>query len=341
MVNWKFDNPAGVAAIGECMIERRDQEMDMPEEGTDPRLQHAGACFKSVPDMSRRFSGDTLNTLTYMARLLDRGRAELFYITAVGMDAGSAAMLAAWEAEGINTAFVRRFRDRLPGSYTIVTGQDGERHFSYDRDESAARDLFRDDYAASLSNSLKGLALFYLSGITVAILPPHDREKLLNLLQTLRRAGVIIVYDPNYRAALWGSPGEARDWAGRVYRETHVAMPGFDDEKALFGDATPEHACNRLADLGIAEVIMKNGSSPCLVAAGKGIVHFPVTVQERVVDTTAAGDSFNAGYISSRLSGHDVAASVRAGQTLAGRVIQHHGAIIPRDDTPPLYRIIG
>ena len=340
MVNWKCDNPARVAAIGECMIERREIGTD-PGTGTDPHLQHAGACFKSVPDVPGKFSGDTLNTLTYMARLLDRGRAELFYITAVGMDAGSAAMLAAWDAEGINTAFVRRLRDKLPGSYTIATGQDGERRFSYDRDESAVRDLFRNDYAASLSTSLKGLSLLYLSGITVAILPPHDREKLLNLLQTLRRESVIIVYDPNYRVALWGSPGEARDWAGRVYHETDVAMPGFDDEKALFGDATPEHACNRLADLGITEVIMKNGSSPCLVATGQDIAYFPVTVQDRVVDTTAAGDSFNAGYISSRLCGHDVAASVRAGQALAGRVIQHPGAIIPRDDTPPLYRIIG
>ena len=339
MVNWKCDNPARVAAIGECMIERREIGTD-PGTGTDPRLQHAGACLKSVPDIFGKFSGDTLNTLTYMARLLDRGRAELFYITAVGMDAGSAAMLAAWEAEGINTAFVRRLRDKFPGSYTISTAQDGERRFSYDRNESAARDLFRDDYAASLSTSLKDLTLFYLSGITVAILPPHDREKLLNLLRTLRRAGAKIVYDPNYRAALWASSAEARDWAGRVYHETDVAMPGFDDEKALFDDATPEHACKRLADLGIAEVIMKNGSSPCLVAAGQDIIHFPVTVQERVIDTTAAGDSFNAGYISSRLCGHDIAASVRAGQALAGRVIQRPGAVIPRDDTPPLYRII-
>ena len=320
VIDWNCDGAAGIAAMGECMVEHRSS---------------------AERDATPAFSGDTLNTLTYMARLLDLGRAELFYITAVGMDGGSAAMLAAWEAEGINTAFVRRLRDRLPGSYTIVTGQDGERRFSYDRDESAARDLFRDDYAASLSTSLKDLTLFYLSGITAAILPPHDREKLLDLLQTLRRAGVIIVYDPNYRAALWASPAEAREWTGRVYHETDVAMPGFDDEKALFDDATPEHACNRLADLGITEVIMKNGSSPCLVTTGESIAHFPVTVQDRVVDTTAAGDSFNAGYISSRLSGHDVAASVRAGQTLAGRVIQHHGAIIPRDDTPPLYRIIG
>ena len=320
LINWKIDGPVGVAAIGECMIERRSDAAD---------------------NAATAFSGDTLNTLTYMARLLDWHRADLFYVTAVGMDAGSAAMLAAWEEEGINTAYVRRFRDRSPGSYTISTAQDGERQFSYDRDKSAARELFRDDYAESLSNSLKDLDLLYLSGITVAILPPHDREKLLNLLRTLRRAGVIIVYDPNYRAVLWASPAEARDWSGRVYLETDVAMPGFADEKALFDDAAPEQSCKRLADLGITEVIMKNGSSPCLVAAGQDIVRFPVTFQDGVADTTAAGDSFNAGYISSRLCGHDIAASIRAGQTLAGMVIQHHGAIIPRDDTPPRYRIIG
>ena len=322
MIDWKYNGAARVAAIGECMIERREMGTDLKQ--------------GSIPDIPRKFSGDTLNTLTYIARLLDWGRAELFYITAVGMDAGSAAMLAAWEAEGINTAFVRRFRDKVPGSYTISTAQDGERRFSYDRNESAARDLFRDDYAESLSSSLKDLDLLYLSGISMAILPPHGRERLLKLLRTLRRAGVIIVYDPNYRAALWASPAEARDWTGRVYQETDVAMPGFDDEKALFDDATPEQACARLADTGIAEVIMKNGSSPCFVASGQDIVRFPVTSQDGVVDTTAAGDSFNAGYISARLCGHDVAASVRTGQTLAGRVVQYPGAIIPREATPSL-----
>ena len=85
---------------------------------------------------------------------------------------------------------------------------------------------------------------------------------------------------------------------------------------------------------------MKNGSSPCLVASGQDIARFPVTVQERVADTTAAGDSFNAGYILARLCGQDVAAAVRAGQNLAGRVIQYPGALIPPDATPSLDRII-
>ena len=315
MVNWECESPARIASIGECMIERR---LDAPH------------------DAFPAFSGDTLNTLTYMARLLDGDMAELFYITALGADADSAAMLAAWEGEGINTGFVRRLRDKLPGNYTISTGPGGERRFDYDRDKSAARELFRDDFAANLQSSLKGFHVLYLSGISFAVLSPEYREGLLDLLKSLRRTGVIIVYDPNYRTVLWRSAGEAREWAGRIYCETDVALPGFDDEKALFNDVTPEYTCARLAARGITEIIVKNGSSPCTVATGQDIVRFPVTALEQVVDTTAAGDSFNAGYISARLCGSDIAASVRTGQSLAGMVIQYPGAIIPRDATPSL-----
>ena len=336
MINWIIDGPARVAAIGECMIERSEEG----EKDTEPRLQHAGANLKPVPGVSPRFSGDTLNTLTYAARLLGKDRAELFYITAVGGDGDSAAMLAGWEAEGINTRFVRRLRDKLPGSYTISTGPGGERRFTYDRDRSAARELFRDDYAASLKHSLQGFHVVYLSGISFAILGNEYRESLLDLLKSLRREGAVIVYDPNYRAVLWTSPGEARDWAERIYRETDVALPGFDDEEALFNDAAPAHTCARLAELGITEVVVKNGSSPCMVATGGEITGFPVMAGNGVIDTTAAGDSFNASYISARLCGSDIAASVRAGQSLAGLVIGYPGAIIPRDAMPPLAALI-
>ena len=319
MINWKCLSSAKIAAIGECMIER------------------SAAAHQNV---SPAFSGDTLNTLTYMTRLLDRDRADLFYVTAVGVDADSDAMLAAWQAEGINTRFVRRFRDKLPGSYMISCGPHGERDFSYDRDESAARDLFRDDYVVSLQDSLKGFQLLYVSGVSIAILEPQYRESLLLMLKSLRRASTIIVYDPNYRAALWTCHEQARDWSTRVYRECDVALPGFDDEKVLFNDATPEHTCDRLTALGIAEIIVKDGSSPCTVITGQELSRFPVTVQEWAVDTTAAGDSFNAAYISARLCGHDIAASVRAGQSLAKRVIQHPGAIIPRKETPRLSELV-
>jgi len=51
----------------------------------------------------------------------------------------------------------------------------------------------------------------------------------------------------------------------------------------------------------------------------------------RVVDTTAAGDSFAGAYLAARLAGASAAAAARAGNRLAARVIQHAGALIPAE----------
>ena len=66
----------------------------------------------------------------------------------------------------------------------------------------------------------------------------------------------------------------------------------------------------------------------CTATAGRDIATIPV---ERVqqVDTTAAGDSFNAAYIAARIDGREQEGAVRYAQQLAVRVIQYRGAIIP------------
>ena len=54
----------------------------------------------------------------------------------------------------------------------------------------------------------------------------------------------------------------------------------------------------------------------------------PTEPVPRVVDTTAAGDSFAAGYLSRRLAGATAVDAARFGNRVAGRVIQHRGALI-------------
>ena len=48
------------------------------------------------------------------------------------------------------------------------------------------------------------------------------------------------------------------------------------------------------------------------------------------IDATAAGDGFNAGYLAARLSGGDPAQAAGAAHRLAGNVIRHPGALVPR-----------
>src|SRR5262245_3028229 len=65
--------------------------------------------------------------------------------------------------------------------------------------------------------------------------------------------------------------------------------------------------------------------------AGGGRSEFiPVPEVVVPVDTTAAGDSFNAAYIAARMSGQGPADAAAAAHRLAAQVIRHRGALMPR-----------
>jgi 2-dehydro-3-deoxygluconokinase len=86
--------------------------------------------------------------------------------------------------------------------------------------------------------------------------------------------------------------------------------------------------------MGVREVVLKNGAAGVLARSSGGLVRPRLDSATAVVDSTGAGDSFNAGYIAARLAGSDVDAAVQAAHRLATAVIGHHGAIIPRAAMP-------
>ena len=106
-----------------------------------------------------------------------------------------------------------------------------------------------------------------------------------------------------------------------------LALPTFDDDCALFADATPSHCAKRIADYGVHEVIVKDGSNPCLVSVNSSISTVSPDPVEKIVDTTGAGDSFNAGYLSARMSGKEPLPAAKLAHRVAGRVIGSRGAL--------------
>lgn len=293
-----------VAAIGECMLE----------------LSSAGG---GTFELS--FGGDTLNTAVYLARL---GIA-VDYVTALGDDTMSDAMLARWHQEGIGTATVLRLPGRLPGLYMIERDAAGERSFRYWRGEAPARDLF-DVADAALLAGVAGHDWIYLSGITLSLYHPAARERLFALLDAARQAGARVAFDGNYRPRGWASAAAARAAFSALLPRVDLALPTFEDEAALFGDADAAATLRRLRAAGVAEIVVKQGAAGCLVAQGDDPLPVPGLPGIVPVDTTAAGDSFNAGYLAARIGGQSPEEAARCGHALAARVIQHSGAVIPR-----------
>lgn len=304
-----------IAVIGECMIE-------LSEKGSS---------------VSRGFGGDTLNTSVYIARQVAPQALSVHYVTALGQDSFSQQMLDTWQAENVDTSLTQRMENRLPGLYYIETDATGERTFYYWRNEAAARYWLESADADAICAQLATFDYLYLSGISLAILSPQSREKLLGLLRQCRANGGKVIFDNNYRPRLWASKEETQQVYQQMLSCTDIAFLTLDDEDALWGEKPVDEVIARTQAAGVSEVVIKRGADSCLVAEkGQPLVEVPAVKlpKERVVDTTAAGDSFSAGYLSVRLTGGSTAAAAQRGHLTASTVIQYRGAIIPREAMP-------
>lgn len=305
-----------IAVIGECMIE-------LSEKGNH---------------VNRGFGGDTLNTSVYIARQVPADNLAVHYVTALGTDTFSDQMLAAWQAENVKTGLIQQFPDKMPGLYYIETDDTGERKFYYWRNDAAARYWLTREKSDEICQKLAHFDYLYLSGISVAILNKESREKLIKLLMECRKNGGKVIFDNNYRPRLWESREETQQVYHDVLSCTDIAFLTLDDEDLLWGEEPYEDVITRARALGVSEIVIKRGADSCIVATDDGLENIPAVKlpKEKVVDTTAAGDSFSAGYLSVRLQGGNIIDAAIRGHLTASTVIQYRGAIIPMDAMPAL-----
>jgi 2-dehydro-3-deoxygluconokinase len=271
-------------------------------------------------------AGDTFNTAVYLARALGPGR--VAYVTALGDDRQSDRILDALHAEALDTSHVARLPGRMPGLYLIDTDKTGERSFSYWRSSSAARQMFAPGGAAA-SDMLDRFDTLFLSGISIAILEPVARDFLAEAIARFRSRGGRLAFDSNYRPVLWPDLATARAEMTRFIGLTDIGFPSQDDEAALFGDAGTGAILDRYARAGVQQGALKCGAAGAMALDGSGRRR-PASSGVRVVDTTAAGDSFDAGFLAALDRGADLALCLEEAAALAERVVAVRGAILPR-----------
>lgn len=301
----RVGNMGRIVSIGECMGELSEAEM--------PTLLNMG------------FAGDTLNTAFYLRHSLGPDW-QVDYLTAVGADGLSDRMVDFFRAEGIGTDHIRRLPDKTIGLY-YITLKDGERSFTYWRSDSAAKRLASDPEA--LRRALQGADIAYWSGITLAILSNQDRLALIEALSHFAGGGGTVVFDPNLRPRLWDNTEVMRGWIHRAAAISNLCLPSFEDEATWFGDDDPQATIRRYRAEGVRRVVVKNGAGAVTFTCEDGSIDtLGVPSAKRVVDTTAAGDSFNAGFLAAEINGATTHEAIASGARLATNVIGARGALV-------------
>ena len=298
-----------IAVIGECMIEL------------------------SIKDnlTTRSFGGDTLNTSVYLSRLFPNDQTAIHYVTGLGIDPFSQEMLEQWQKENIKTDLIQRLDNKIPGLYAIMTDSNGERSFYYWRNDAAAKFWLKTEQTEQICEKITTFDYIYLSGISIAILDEYSIDRLIELLEKFKANGGKVIFDNNYRPRLWRSQEYAQNVYSKILSYTDIAFLAQDDEQMLWGNTHYQDSIIRSKKLNVSEIIIKRGSESCIVETLNERVEVPANIitKDKIVDTTAAGDSFSAGYLSVRLKGGTIEDAIQKGHDLAGTVIQYRGAIIP------------
>jgi 2-dehydro-3-deoxygluconokinase len=283
---------------------------------------HAKADFASAQTFHRGFAGDVVNSLIHASRLGLRTA----LVSRIGDDAFAPALLAEWSAEAVDLTHA----PVVPGEnglYFILTDANGEREFLYRRAGSAASQIGPGD----IDPALLGAARFVLvSGITQAI--SASAEAAVAAVCALDGARANTVYDPNYRPRLWAQRGRV-EAAQRAF--TAIAgqvawiLPSFPADLPLIGAEAldPNAALAAFAATSGANVALKLGADGVLLQIGGQVTHVPAVPAPLIVDTTGAGDAWNAAFLHGLARAQAPEQAAAAANRYAAGILGYRGAI--------------
>ena len=292
-----------ILSVGECMAEFSPDEQ--------------------LGKFNLGFAGDTFNTAWYIAN--NHADVNSAYFSKVGDDELSDQMLKFMSDNQVDTTYIKTVTGSTIGLY-LISLVNGERTFSYWRNKSAA--TFLGQNVDDVENAMKKQDMIYFSGITLAILDQNSRKNLFSCLNSARRAGKKIAFDPNLRPKLWNDKKEMCDVIMAGANLSDIILPSFEDEATWFSDADPMSTLARYQNVGAETVVVKNAGDPVSFCSQHGTGTYLVDSVEKIIDSTAAGDSFNAEILVGLLREIPLADAINNAANLAKKVLMGQGALV-------------
>lgn len=257
-----------------------------------------------VRDLQLSPGGSAANTIVGLARLGIKSA----YIGKVGNDLEGQILLEDLKREGVETKAVIKANGRS-GTAIIFVDDRGNRAILVD---PGVNDTIRyEEIDLELAKKFK---LLHLTSFICknGLDSLNSQKRLVNEFEA-------VSFDP-------GMPYAERGLKELlpILKKTTIFLPNRTEIEKIFG-MDYKSSAEKCLELGIQIVVVKLGSEGCWIkTSNKELVAKPFAV--KVVDTTGAGDAFNAGFLYGFLKGMSIEDCGKIGNYVASLCIQELGA---------------
>lgn len=216
---------------------------------------------------------------------------------------------------GVITSGIKVSNKSLTSASVVFVHNNGERSFLHHLGANA--DFTLDDIDFSIVNQSK---ILFVAG--ALLMPMLDGIPTAELLKNTKEAGVITVMD-----TAWDSTGKWMKLIEPCLPHLEYFIPSFEEAEMISGKHVPEEIADVFLRYGVKNVVIKLGANGCLIKSCTGekylIEAFKV---DKVVDTTGAGDSFAAGFISGLVHGWNLEMCGKFANAVGAHCVMEVGA---------------
>jgi len=292
-----------ICSIGECMIEITNTYNN---------------------NFQQSFAGDTLNFCSY----LNKKNFNVDYLSSVGKSEINKDFFNLLKSKKISKKLIHIHPHNETGLYLIKNDKNGEKNFYYWRDNSAAKNYLNELNYKKLEIILKKYHYIYFSGITLSIISKNKQKDFCNLIKKLKEYNVKIIFDLNIRIKRWPNKKHLNASINLFLPFIDILFSTGEDMKNWKNNDNLSFFKKFIKCNKINHAIFRKNASLNYAILGGQIYKIVNKVNKKIVDSSGAGDGYNAAYISEFLTSRDVNCSLKAGHLLGSKIVMKKGAII-------------
>ena len=272
---------------------------------------------------NQSFAGDTLNFCNY----LDKKKLNAFFLSAIGKSEINQSLLDFVKSKNISTKYIKQINQFEVGLYLIKNKDNGEKQFFYWRDESAAKHYFNNIDFLNLYKELKNFDYIYFSGITLSIIHISKLNNFIKLLKLLKSKKIKIVFDFNIRPSRWNKKN-LNIFLDSVLKFVDICFLSGEDMNYWKNKNNIKYYEQIVRKYKLKHSIFRKNAKFTYVFLNKTRYVFKNKLLKTVVDTSGAGDGFNAAYLSNFIVNNDPVLALKAGSSLGSKIVMKKGAIV-------------